>query len=298
MQELVQKMNELCDERPYACHWYLKDLRTGESADRFGDVVVPSASVRKISIMMAALKQVNDGVISLDQPFELQKEYQGAHQPGGGFEHLWPGFTMPFYNAMVMMIILSDNTCTHTICDIVGVDYLNEYSKGIGMVGTLHVHRADPDALKLDHDVTANNATTAVDVGMLLETILKGTTDEAAASKLGVTPELCEMAIDVMKKQKMTGKIPALLPEAATVAHKTGTGSRNNNDAGIVYENGEPRYILSFFSDGVPRWRRDGPGGQTAASAHVARVSRLCWDVLVEGKTVEQASATIAEAYK
>jgi beta-lactamase class A len=63
MNELTKRMNALCDALPFQTSWYLKDLTTGVTADRLGDTPVPSASTRKISIMMAALKAVHDGKI-------------------------------------------------------------------------------------------------------------------------------------------------------------------------------------------------------------------------------------------
>ena len=49
MDALVKRMNVLCDALPFQTSWYLKDLKTGATADRMGDVPVPSASTRKIS---------------------------------------------------------------------------------------------------------------------------------------------------------------------------------------------------------------------------------------------------------
>jgi beta-lactamase class A len=69
---LVKDLNKLCDEHPFHTGWYLKDLHTGETADRHGHVVVPSASTRKIAIMMAALKAVHEGRLALDQPVTIQ----------------------------------------------------------------------------------------------------------------------------------------------------------------------------------------------------------------------------------
>src|SRR5881628_3524150 len=67
MRDLVKRLNELCDAAPFQASWYLKDFATGASADRRGDVPVPSASTRKISIMMAALAAVHAGKLALDQ---------------------------------------------------------------------------------------------------------------------------------------------------------------------------------------------------------------------------------------
>src|SRR5678815_4425014 len=110
MRELVQKFNELCDALPFQTSWYLKDLATGARADRFGGVPVPSASTRKISIMMAALAAVHAGKLSLDQKVTIEAKYQD--NDSGTFQHLTPGFWITFRDALVMMIIVSDNTST------------------------------------------------------------------------------------------------------------------------------------------------------------------------------------------
>ena len=120
MRDLVQKFNELCDALPFQTSWYLKDLATGARADRFGGVPVPSASTRKISIMMAALAAVHAGKLSLDQKVTIDAKYQD--NDSGTFQHLTPGFWITLRDAMVMMIIVSDNTCTGTVVDLVGLD--------------------------------------------------------------------------------------------------------------------------------------------------------------------------------
>ena len=117
---LVTDLNKLCDELPFHTGWYLTDLRTGDTAHRNGHVVVPSASTRKIAIMMTALKAVHEGKLALDQPVTIQAKYQD--NDSGCFQHLQPGFTIQLRDVLVMMIIVSDNTCTGTVVDMVGLD--------------------------------------------------------------------------------------------------------------------------------------------------------------------------------
>ena len=76
VQMLEQELNKLCDEQPFHIGWYFKNLRTGEILQRHGDVVVPSASTRKIAIMMAALKAVHEGKLALDQPVVMEAKFQ------------------------------------------------------------------------------------------------------------------------------------------------------------------------------------------------------------------------------
>jgi beta-lactamase class A len=260
MQEMTEKLNQLCDEQPFSTTWWVKDLRSGEIAHRDGDKVVPSASTRKISIMLATLNQVNEGKRSLDEPFIIEEQYQ--KNANGAFQYLKPGLHITLYDAIVMMIIVSDNTCTGMIADRVGIDNINAYCKKVGMKGTTHRFTVPPThATELNHPIEASNSTTAADSGHVLDLLITGTKDESAASQLGLTPELCQLGVDIMSWQILTSKLPAQLPPEASVAHKTGTGRRMANDAGIIFENGEPRFVMSVYVDGAPpQQKRMSPG--------------------------------------
>src|SRR5262249_9657771 len=129
MRDLVERLNAMCDAAPFHASWYLEDLVTGARADRRGDVPVPSASTRKISIMMAALAAVHAGKLALDQKVPIEARYQD--NDSGTFQHLTPGFWITFRDALVMMIIVSDNTCTGTVVDLVGLDNVQRYCESI-----------------------------------------------------------------------------------------------------------------------------------------------------------------------
>ncbi|MDP8921783.1 MAG: class A beta-lactamase-related serine hydrolase [Chloroflexota bacterium] len=278
MRDLVDRLNALCDEQPFTTTWFLRDLRTGETADRDGDVVVPSASTRKIAVLMAALKAVHEGRLRLDDPFTIDAKYQD--NTSGTFQHLSSGSAITFQDALVMMIIVSDNTCTAKVVDIVGLDAINALSRSVGMVSTTHRHNMPPKDLPYDHPVELTNATTANDVGLLLDLILRGTSDEAVAAQLGSTPELCKLALQILLWQKLNNRLPLLLPSEARVAHKTGTGARNYNDAGIVFQGDTPLIIQSVYTDGLPTDMPDGTNGYGAAALHMARLAKTCYDAL------------------
>src|SRR2546425_2754918 len=174
MLDLVKRLNELCDAAPFQASWYLKDLATGATANRLGDVPVPSASTRKISIMMAALAAVHAGKLSLDQRVTVEARYQD--NDSGTFQHLTPGFWITLRDALVMMIIVSDNTCTGLVVDLVGLDNVQRYCEGVGMTGTIH-RFGIPPRLGPDHSLAQVTTTTPNDQGLLLELILRGTTD-------------------------------------------------------------------------------------------------------------------------
>jgi len=277
MQELTARMHGLCDSLPFQTSWYLRDLRTGRSADRLGETVVPSASTRKISILMAALAAVHAGRLALDRPVAIEARFQD--NDSGTFQHLTPGFRITLRDCLVMMIIVSDNTCTGTVVELLGLEPLQRYCASIGLTRTTH-RFGIPPKLGRDHALDQVTTTTPSDQGRLLEMILAGADDPAAAARLGCTPALCRLALDILSWQKFNSRLPSLLPQGTQVAHKTGTGARGYMDAGIVYRDGAPRFILTVYTEHVPETLPDGTPGFAAANQLIGRLARLCWDGL------------------
>ena len=173
MRDLVLRLNELCDRLPFQSSWYLKDFASGERADRGGAIPVPSASTRKISIMMAALAAVHAGKLALDQKVTIEAKHQD--NDSGTFQHLTPGFWITFRDALVMMIIVSDNTSTGMVADLVGVPQYSALPPGHRPTDTRH-RFGIPPRLGRHHTLDQVTTTTPNDQGLLLELILRGTT--------------------------------------------------------------------------------------------------------------------------
>jgi len=277
MQALMKSLNELCEALPFQTSFYVKDLTTGARGNRMGSVAVPSASTRKISIMMAALAAVHAGKLSLDQKVTIDKRFQD--NDSGTFQHLTPGFWITFRDALVMMIIVSDNTCTGHVVELVGLPNIQRWCEGVGMTATIH-RFGIPPKLPADHALDQVTSTTPNDQGLLLELILKGTSDPAVAARLGSTPELCRLGLDILSCQKLKTRLPSLLPLGTKVAHKTGTGARGYMDAGILFKDDRPLCILTAYTDRVPAALPDGTPGFAAAAQLIGRMARLCYDGL------------------
>src|SRR5688500_18278111 len=101
-----------------------------------GYIVVASASVLKIAILISAMKAVYEGRLSLEQRVPIEARYQ--NNDSGCLQHMTPDFKVSLRDALVMMIIVSDNTCTGAVVDLLGLDYINSFSRSIGMKGTTH----------------------------------------------------------------------------------------------------------------------------------------------------------------
>ena len=137
------------------------------------------------------------------------------------------------------MISASDNDAANTLVRRLGkgdakagMSLVNTYCSANGYADT-HMGR-----LMLDFNAKDDNYTSAKDCAALLEKIYRG---EVAGAK--------EIA-QAMKQQERREKIPAGISGDTVVANKTGELDNVENDAAIVYADGEP-YILCVMSQNL-----------------------------------------------
>jgi beta-lactamase class A len=277
MKSLIARLNTICDEQPYVTAWYLKNLVTGEQAERNGHTPFPSGSTRKTAIMMTLLRAVNQGRLELNMPI-LYEERLREGVMSGTFKYLTPGFTISLRDALVQMIIVSDNVCTAMIMERVSLDDINDFCRTIGMTDTVHRTSVPRPDMPVNHKLDEVTTISASDQGLLYDLILRGSSDAAIAQKLGCTSEQCAFAIDVLSWQKLRTKMASLLPSDAKVAHKGGTGKRGRMDGGIVFRNGRPLFIMTGYTDQVPVQMPDGLPGYVSAFNTLGRLARACWD--------------------
>jgi len=277
METLKSRLDALSDARDFDIYWHVRNLRTGQEFSRDGDRILPAASVRKTSVMMAALNAVHEGLLSLDQPVVIEEHLQ-ANIVSGICQYMTPGLLMPMRDAILQMIITSDNICTYEVMKDLDLDELTRYCARIGMKDTVHRTKLPPVGLPGDHALQAVTTTTARDQVHLLDLILRGASNASVASHLGVTTQLCAMALQFLCWQRFRNMIPALLPLTTKVANKTGRGQRGWMDAGIVFRDDRPLYSLCAITDNVPETMPDGLPGHAAATRRIAQLSRACWD--------------------
>ena len=163
------------------------------------------------------------------------------------------------------------------VVDQVGLETIQRYCESLGMKGTIH-RFGIPPRLGPDHTLDQVTSTTPNDQGLLLELILRGTSDAAVAARLGCTTELVQLGLDILTWQKLKTRLPSLLPVGTKIAHKTGTGARGYMDAGIIWKNDRPQCILTAYTDHVPAALPDGTPGFAAAAQLIGRMARLCYD--------------------
>lgn len=274
---VADHLNAICNAQPFVTRYSVRNLLTGETLHRGADEETPSASTRKTSIMMAALKAVHDGRLDLDEPITFEARFS-EEVASGMFRYLTPGIVISLRDAITGMMVLSDNVCTKMVFERLTLDEVNRYCAAIGLSGTHHRFLIPPLALSPDHTLTSVTTTTAQDQLFLLQAILDAQTSPEAAAKLGSSQQLCAYALQTLKNQVLRYGIPSRLPFGTIVAHKGGTGKRGRMNAGIVYRNGAPFYIISAFTDQVPQEMPDGTPGYTVALETIGKLARACWD--------------------
>ena len=275
--ELQDRLDQICATPAFTTCFYVQDLATGAVYARDADAIRPSASTRKISIMMAALRAVSQGRLDLAEPVTVTAEMSEG-VASGTFQYMTPGFVITLRDAIVQMIIMSDNVCTRIVADRLTLDELNDFCSTAGMTGTTHRFIVPPPDMPADHRLDEVTTTTPADQGRLLAQILTGCSDAEVAARLGCTPALCQLGLQFLSWQKYRTMIPSQLPAGTMVAHKTGTGRRGRMDAGIVYRDATPRFIITVYTDRVPATMPDGLPGYAAAFFVIGSLARACWE--------------------
>lgn len=280
-QQLRQRLGEEAGRYPMQLNW---EYLNWESGERFGagqDEQIPSASTRKVSLLMGALSAVHAGALDPNDSFTtVQRRYD---VDSGIFHRLDPGIKLKYKDAMKAMIMLSDNASTVAITErFGGTEYFNRYVNTIGLKKTVH-RQALPDATYKGISMNLTSTSDIVDLFGMIET---GCNDETAAQKLRCSPELCKFAITILKQNKLNDRLPALLPKKAMVAHKTGTlpleGSSTIADTGIIYAtDGKPLFTLAIFGHDIPDEYPDGMPGKAATALIMSRMARICYDAAV-----------------
>ena len=90
-----------------------------------------------------------------------------------------------------------------------------------------------------------------------------------------VPEELSAEMLDILHAQEFRNGIPARLPPAVRVAHKTGDISTVAHDAGVVYPPGRKPYVIAILTE----WAPDA----TRRSAAIAAASRAVYELLAGG---------------
>ncbi|MBR1686775.1 MAG: serine hydrolase [Clostridia bacterium] len=234
MMERFEKALTLAKTLPGSVGIYLKDTVTGEEGGWQEHLPVVAASVIKIPIMMEAFRQREAGLLDFTQEIVIRAE---DHLPScGALTYMHDGLSVQVRDLVTLMIILSDNTATNKLIDILGLANIQKTIEREGLGDTVirrKLFMAEMSRLGIQNQITA------YDMGLLLERIHKGTLISEAASG--------EMR-NILLNQRLNGKMPFFLhSQDIACAHKTGEDDGITHDVGLIYA--EHPLIFCFVSE-------------------------------------------------
>jgi beta-lactamase class A len=261
---------------------FIHHLIRGDTIALEADRPFQMASVFKVPLLAELMCQVVAGARSLDDPVTLTDEMK---VPGSGvLKELSAGTRLALRDLAMLMIIVSDNTATDILLDLVGADAINARLAACGLTRTVvtmgcrgllrdvvglrdapdnpETRRLAAERLRrreLDwnsrvyHDERVN-MTTPREMALLIEQIVRPTlgSDAAGAARAAggaLPPEACRLMLDIMRRQQVRDRLPLLLPPGAEMAHKTGSLTRVSNDAGVLFTGTGPCVISVFTRD-------------------------------------------------
>jgi len=211
-----------------------------------GDHYFHAASTMKLAVLLAVFRQVEHGELSLDSEVAVRNRFTSIvnqetfmldlarDADPNVYGHL--GKTLSVRELAYWMITMSSNLATNLLVEVVGIDAIQQSLDELDIHG-VRILRGVEDARAfeagLNNEVTAN--------GLL--TLLRVIADCKAYSK-----NACDEMLQILLDQQYRGGIPAGLPKAARVAHKTGNISTVHHDAGIVFLEDRKPYVLVILT--------------------------------------------------
>lgn len=212
------------------------DLRLEKDAD----VTKKAASLIKIPIMMAAFKQVEAGRLDLSDRYLIDV---GNVVGGAGvipFMNRDTSFTL--WDLLTLMIVVSDNTATNKVIDIVGWNLVEEFCKQHGLPNTrLERKMMDFKAAAIGLE----NRTSAKDMVKCLKFL------QMEHADTGVFTDVSRQnMLRILGGQQLLDKLPFYMDvDSVKIANKTGELPGVEHDCGVVTYKGKSLMVAVLIDD-------------------------------------------------
>jgi beta-lactamase class A len=227
------------------------------------DTYIHAASTMKLAVLLGVFRQIVRGELALDSPIHVRNRFTSIinRQPfmlelardadPNVYSNL--GKTMSVRELAYQMITTSSNLATNLLVEVIGVATVQRALEELEISGVRVLRGVEDQAA---FEAGLNNEVTANGLLRLLRVV---------AEYKAYSHEASEQMLDIMLDQQYRSGIPAGLPKAARVAHKTGNISTVHHDAGIVYLENRKPYVLVVLT------QFDQKTGRTGAVAEVSR---------------------------
>jgi len=251
--ELDQQVKNIVSSFKGKVGLYAKNLDTGETYALNADERVKTASTIKIAVMIEAFARVAEGKAKWTDEVVLTKEKKVSGS--GILGELSDGLHLTLRDAVNLMMILSDNTATNLVLDVLTTDAVNSRMESLGfkqikinrkvMSGGESAAGKDPENKKYGLGFA-----TPREMVLVMEKLERGEI---------VSPAVSKEMIDLMKREQgryAIGRSQWDLP----MASKYGALDRLRSAVGIVYSK-KGKIAMSISCDDMPEiiWSVDNP---------------------------------------
>ncbi|WP_150462601.1 serine hydrolase [Nesterenkonia ebinurensis] len=189
------------------------------------------ASTVKVAVLIALLRQVDAGVISLDAPVTVPPELS---LPGTGDLDQGP---LPLNSTVAelahLMITESDNTAQHTLVYYIGLDPIEQLFADLGAEHLWYTRVAD------SQNPAVTEAENIAEVEELLALLTAAYTDEDLLSE-----ESREFLLETLLDQRISTKFGQIPAQEGTLAHKTGEIDNHTHDIGYFLVPGREHAVV------------------------------------------------------
>jgi len=209
-----------------------------------------AASTVKLGLMIEAYRRVARGMLSLDTLVPLSNSFESAAD--GSVYALSPkddadaalydrlGQSVSIGELVRSAVCVSGNLAANILLQQFGPQAVNRTFRRIGAADVV-LRRGFMDLRAYDAGI--NNTATARGLVAVLAALARGR---------AVNPEADREMVHLMMEQMHRDAIPALLPDEAGVANKTGWFQGIHHDAALVYPPGRLPYALVILTSGFP----------------------------------------------
>ena len=230
------------------------------------------ASTVKVAILLGVFSAIHRGILVPQSRLHVRNRflsvYDGtpfrvlADRDANAEVHEAIGKTMRVSELAFHMIATSSNLATNLLLDLVGLDAVQQTVAAFGVEG-VDIRRGVEDELAFEHGII-NRVTANGLVGLL----------RVIAEERAFSSALSRQMLDILHQQEFRNGIPARLPPAVRVAHKTGDISTVAHDAGVVYPPGRQPYVLAILTE----WEADA--SVAGRSRTIAAISHAVFEHL------------------
>ena len=114
--------------------FYMKHVESGKEIAIDADKIFPLGSVFKIPLMVEVFRQVDAGLISMDEKIRL--ESRNMCIGSGILQYLTPGTELTVRDLLTLMIIATDNTASEMLWKRIGIQSVNMLIRDLGLAKT------------------------------------------------------------------------------------------------------------------------------------------------------------------